>query len=513
MASEKRGGSRLPLFLPLLPVLLLLSSCSPGVKGDFPSALRGLDAALGAGGPTALASAFEAAASRARDSADWLSLAKRALPAEARGDRGRTLRLADEALRALPSSESVAAAAAWLYLRGGRAEKALALFPRPLDPEERLGLWAETRLSLIPGRPLLDPAECGRLGRATGRPSGYYRAALLSLRAGDRFAAQAWLRKAVEGGYRPPTEVLWDAALPEELLSLLPPSAPAAELSLGADAAWLLGRRERAAQLWGAAESLEPSWRREAALAILSPSGPARLAAARSLVASYPEEAEALRFAALLLEAEGEAEEAGALAPRLLSSGSLLPEALGLELDAGRQGEARFVARAGRLPEEHPAEPGARTFALRVLFAHGRWHEYLQLYDQASTGDRRDPGWWFWSLGAALLRGDLEAAAKAAEEGSSPRLAPGPEGAFAQGLVAELRGDPALARRRFEAALALSTKGSQKAAALKELGRLEGAAGRRAAALAAFAAARAADPSDAEAAILAAGGAVAPPTK
>lgn len=483
-----------------------LISCGAGGSESFPGALSQIDSVLVQGRDSkGLAKGFERLYKLARDSTEWMSLAKRSLRAESLGDRGRLAATAAASLRALPANEEIAVAAAWLFLRDGQGEKALGLFPSPLRPESHLDLWAEARLSQKAARPIVDQEDCRKLAVATGDASWYIDAALLAMRAGDRFAAQAWLRKAISEGQNPAIPVLWDAGLTREILDLLGPSPSPNDAALGADAAWLGGDKSRALALWNSvqASGADSSWRTTVAIAVLQPPGEAALASARALAKSYASEPEPLRYAAAILLREGASGEAAGLAPALERRSILLPEALGLELDSSKQGEGRFIARSIRFAEEHRDDPLAREFALRVLLAHGRWDEYLVLHDGASAKDRADPRWWFWAMTADILRGDYAGAQAMARDGASNYRGEGPEAAFAQGLSATLVGDDATARSLFGAALTLSLDGRQRAAALKELGRLAAKAGKKADAIAAFNAAEAADPGDVEARVLA----------
>ncbi|HUX37357.1 MAG TPA: hypothetical protein VMV44_05590 [Rectinemataceae bacterium] len=506
MGSGKR---RRPEALVLLVLAAaLLSACGTAGGDSFQANLARLDAALSARDFRVAAGTFDGLYREARDSGNWLSLAKRSLAAEGIGDKARATKTAEASLRAFAQNPNVASVAAWLYIRDGRADRALALFPLPLDPGKYLDLWAEARLRLLISRPVADQESCRLLADATGDPSWYLEAALLAMRKGDSFSAQAWLRKGMAGGLHPPASLLWDAGLNRELADSVGPDSPPGDLVLAAGASWLVGDREKALALWQRAKSGgNDSWKVDAATASLLPSGDGALAAARALAARYKSEPEALRYAAAILLREGRPDEALALVPGLEKGSQFLPEALGIELGSAKEGEGRFIARAIRLAEEHRGMAEAREFALRVLLAHGRWDEYLVVYDGASEAERSDPRWWFWETAADLVRGDFSAASQVAEAlGASPAGAGGPEGAFAQGLVDSLRGREGEAEERFKAALDLSSEPSQRAAALKEIGRLEESAGRHERAMAAWSAAVAADPDDAEARILATGG-------
>lgn len=503
MGSGKRGR---PEWIALAILLIALTSCDSGKSESFAIGLSRLDALLAVKASANLAGAFDRLYRNARTSDDWVSIAKRSLPAEAAGDAGRCAKTADRAIHAFKANETVAAVAAWLYLRDGRPADALGLFDSGLDRMVHTELWAEARLGLIVTKPVVDQAECSLLAKATGDASWYYSAALLALRNSDRFAAQEWLKLSLQGGFQPDLTVLWDAGMDAELLGSLSADSSPGDLALAADAAWIAGDRNRAIGLWRSSSARSSSsWQTEAALASLAASDSARMAAASDLVTRHGSSADALRFAAALFLGEGSIEEAQGLTPRLLKSGVALPEALGLEIEARGEPEGWFAAQATRLAEKYPEVPAAREFALRVLLAHGLWDEYLVVHDGASAKDRADSGWWFWDFSAAVLRGEFEdAASLAAAHAASPDAAQGAAGAFAEGMAASLRGDAATAEDSFRAALTLAADGRERAASLKELGRLEKAAGHTAAAAAAWAEAVQADPGDAEAKVLAA---------
>ncbi len=532
--AQRAGGGRLgrgdlralrgPLALAIIiaTAAFFLISCAEKSAPSFPAGLARLDGLLaGTASAPEIAKTYNWVYTLARDSTQWLSLAKRSPLAEARGDAKRGSKTADAALRAFPANEGLATAAAWLFLRDGLPEKALALFPSPLNRVRHSDLWVEARLSVAATRPVSDQEDCRVIAAATGDPSWLIEAALLAMKAGDRFAAQAWLRESIREGGQPTTALLWDAGLNDEILAGIKPRAgmtsaaidgpvpplSASDAALAADAAWIDGDKQVAMDLWNRAMGAGSgaSWQTEIALAVVQPMGERALADARSLALRFGSRPEALRYAAALLLREGSPSEALALAPALEKGAVLLPEALGIELDSERQGEGRFIARAIRLAEEHRDDPAAREFALRVLLAHGRWDEYLVLYDGASKGDRADPSWWYWAMAADILRGDYPSAEARAKEAAIGQGGAGLQLAFAQGMVAALEGQGDVAEGFFRDALALSGSGKERAAALKEIGRLEAKAGRNGQALASYAAAEEADPGDVEARLLASG--------
>ena len=560
--------------------LLLLFACSRGPR-DFAEARAALDEAL-AGAPSEreLDRAFEAAYRKAKGSTEWLSILKRAARADALAvasgstAAARGADSAERALKAMPGSEPVAAAAAYLFLRGGVPEKALALFKEALKPEDRPELWAEAFLSSLRAgsrpSPADAPAAYDRLARVLGDPRFFTDSAAASLAAGDGFAARATLGLAALRGAAPPDELLWDAGLPALLAARSDAGAGPERLRLLADAAWLSGDAALAKARWERAISLAPkaSYKpyasllaaeaaeaaKAAALASLDDAsregrGPAKAyddsvappfsfdpsapppraaaggAGARSpegeggfprspgrassadyerLMRLFPDESAPKALYAAALAREGRGAEALGL---LLSGGDEAADSLSarvaLAAAAGRWPEDRLAGQAFRLAETRPEDGVLLDSVLRLLLARGRNADFLVLYRAAESRGLSYPRGAFHAAAAAALTGDYRAAVAVLEKDGPSE--PGPEAAFALGLLYSRLGDQALAADRLAVALSAARSGAERCRALKATGDARAAAGDPEGALAAYRAAAAADPGDAEAASLSRG--------
>lgn len=573
--------------LALLASTILLFACSRGPR-DFAEARAALDAAL-AGAPSSreLDKAFEPAFRRAKGSTEWLSVLKRAAQADARAARGGTgvgspaggaaargPAAAERALKAMPGSEPVAAAAAYLFLRGGAPEKALALFKEALKPEDRPELWAEAFLaSLRAGaRPSPEeaPAAYDRLARVLGDPRFFADSAAASLAAGDGFAARATLGLAIQRGAAPPDELLWDAGLPALLAARPDEGAGPERLRLLADAAWLSGDAALAKARWERAIFLAPkaSYKpyasllaaeaaeaaKAAALAALDDASRAGRAPARAyddsvappfsfdpsapplraapagaagpsakgegrfprsagrvssadyerLTLLFPDESAPKALYAAALAREGRGAEALDL---LLSGGDEAQDSLSarvaLAATAGSWPEDRLASQALRLAESRPEDGELLDSVLRLLLERGRSADFLVLFRAAESRGLSYPRRAFHAAAAAALAGDYRAAVALLEKDGPSE--PGPEAAFALGLLYSRLGDQALAADRLAVALSAARSGAERCRTLKATGDARAAAGDPEGALAAYRAASAADPGDAEAASLARG--------
>jgi len=505
--AEGRGG--LPFRGLLALAALLLVACS---AGDFPTGLSELDSLLSTQAPPKkLSAAFSRLYGRASSASDWISLAKRSPASEELGDGGRNLTTASRVVKALPASEPAGRSAAWLFLRAGAPRKALALFGGSLDPEAHPGLWAEAVLAVGSGEGpgLLGQSGLARLAKATGDASWYEEAALLALKAGDRFSAEAWLKHAIDRGREPDPLLLWDAGLFGPLVDQVMKSSRPDLLALGGDAAWRAGEPAKAAALWKRAYEgeMDPTWMLRVDLALLAPRGQARVAAARSLAASAAGQPEARRYAALLLVDEGLGGEASRLLSRPGIDGAPLPAALALELGGGQGAEDRLVASFLRLGETWSGSGAAAAVVQRLLLQRGRYEEFLQLHAETSGKGLVLPDAWFYAMMAKTLQGSFdEARALAEAEGGKPGAGgEGPVGAYSQALLLAQGGETAAALKRCQAALLLALTARERSTILKEIGALEAAQGSSPRALAAYRAALAADPSDGEALVLAKG--------
>ncbi|MEI6875203.1 MAG: hypothetical protein WCL50_08755 [Spirochaetota bacterium] len=497
----------------MVSALLSLSSCAVG-SGDFRSGLAKLDGILLRSPAVAkdIAPEFSFLYSLARSVSDWLSIAKRCRAAEALGDSGRSRVTMEKALRTYPSSEVLLEVAAWLHLREAHPESVLALYSGKIDVDAHPSLWAEAVLALLSSGKVaqdLDPSGYARLAETSGDLSWYTDAALAAMRTGDRFAASAWLRAAMREGAIPPLDLLWDGGLFKELTFLIGRNPEPALLPLGGDAAWASGDTATAALFWRRALRANPelSWKVEAALAAIGPRGEAALASARRISSRHPDEPMAQRFAAALMVREARPREATALVPLLKREDSPLPSLLALELEAGNGSEDRLAAEAIRLCESFADSAVIRAGTMRILLERGRYEDFIVILDEAEAIGLAGPDSWFYSMLARLLRGEEnEAKAIASREAAAPRgrrSASPSFGAFAEGILLSSEGALPEARERYQAALNLAESPRERAAILKETGRLELALGDEKKARMLWKAAAEADPGDAEAVLLA----------
>jgi tetratricopeptide (TPR) repeat protein len=512
------------LALASLLAVAALAACGAGVEqrlaAAFASSLSSLDEALLSPQAKALDSAFSRAFRSARSPSDWLCLLKRAKASEAKGDAGRYEAAADRALKAFPRSDPVAAAAAQAYLRHGHPRKALSLFGRALSIEARPKLWAEAFLASMrePGFEATS-SEYGRLADIAGDPGPFLGAAAAALATGDRLAAAAWLERARSGGAWAPPELLWDCGLYEELANRSDSSAGSAELALMGDAAWKSGEVELAKRRWARAIALGPSlsWKPYANLALLSGSRGelaasywARLRSAFLASPPSPEREGALGSYAAYLAREGQDAEAlsalkGGSAPgssdstRSGASGRLA--ALELAIRGRSMPEGRYAVELERLASQRPDDSEVMGAALRALAQRGMYGEAALLEQGAARRKLPLEYGWFYGSASLAARGDYRGAVSAIRAGGPG--SEGAEGRFALASLLSATGDPVGAAAEYSRAAATARGSRDKCAALKALGRELGAAGDSAGAARAYRGALAADPSDAEAAILA----------
>ncbi len=534
-----------------LAVICFFVACGGG--GDsFPSALARLDAALLPGASSsAREKAFREATRRANSSSEWLAVLKRAsrlLPNES----GAVREVAARAVSTMPASEPVQTAAAWILLRVGAAEEALALFEGGhLSRAKRPDLWAEAFVRAMQGgkraATLEDSASWDALARIVGDPRLLALAAAFALKEGDGFVARATLSAALDQGADPPDELLWDAGLVAVLAARSDEGANATRLRLLGDAAWLSGDRLLAERRWERARMRDPrgSWKTLASLATARELAAGEVGLARSprLEAptdamrppfSYSGEPPAIRRAeqaspepprAALFDAEllsifpDSSAARCTVAARLLRNGkssealSLLAsrrdaadadvqtKILILEAGARLWPEDRLVAESLRLAAAHPDEGTAVEVALRMLFTRKRYVDFLTLADGAQRRGLEYAGRWFYAAAAMALHGDFRAAATILEREGAAQ--PGPLAPFALGLAYQELGDYRRALDRLEVALSLAPSGGARAAVLKEIGRTRVFLGELDGARAAFLAAALADPADTEAPIFA----------
>jgi hypothetical protein len=142
-----------------------------------------------------------------------------------------------------------------------------------MSAEARPALWAEAFLSSMSAPGFTAKAsDYGRLADISGDPRPFLGAALSSLAEGDKPAAEAWLEKALSGGASVPPELLWDCGLYEILANRSDAASGSAEIALMGDAAWMSGDVELAKRRWTRSIALGPkaSWKPYANLALLS---------------------------------------------------------------------------------------------------------------------------------------------------------------------------------------------------------------------------------------------------
>jgi tetratricopeptide (TPR) repeat protein len=496
---------------------MTLSSCGAEIEARraaaYSSSLSSIDSILLSSSMQGLDPAFSRAFKAAHSASDWLCLLKRARLAQAKGDKGRYESAADRALKAFPKSSPVAAAAAHAYLRNGDPRKALALFGAALSVEGRPKLWAEAFLAsmAIPGFDA-SPADYGRLADITGDPRPFLGAAAASMAAGDRVAAAAWLEKARLGGASAPPELLWDCGMYEALSSRSDAASGSAELALMGDAAWKSGDVELAKRRWTRSIALKPanSWKPYANLALLSGAkselAASYLARMRSALLSAPRSAErdgALASYSASLAREGREAEAlsalkGGIAPGGVASGKLA--VLELAIRGFSMPEGRFRAELERLAALRPDDPAVMDAVLRALSMRGMLGEVALLRESAAARKLPLEHGWFYKAEILAAQGDYPGAVSAIQSGAGASA--GVEGPFALGTLFAAMGDPVKSAVEYSHAAAAAGRGHVKCIALKALGLELGASGDAAGAAKAYRDALAADPADAEAALL-----------
>jgi tetratricopeptide (TPR) repeat protein len=489
---------------------LSLSSCGAGSakrrEAAFSSSLATIDSALASADPKGISDSFSRAYKYALSTSDWLCLLKRARAAQAKGDDGRYAGTADRAIKAFPRSDPVAAAAAHAYLRNGSPAKALALFGAALSAEARPKLWAEAFVSSMrdPGFEA-RPADYGRLAEVAEDPRPFIGAAVEALKAGDRISAGAWLEKALSGGAEAPPGLLWDCGLYDALARGSDASSGAAEIALMGDAAWMSGDVESAKRRWARSIALAPSlsWKPYANLALLSKGEAAvgywsRLRAAfLSGPPSQAREGALASYSAFLAREGRDAEALAALkggGAQAAGGGLAIME---LTIRGRSMPEGRYVAELEGLAAERPGDPAIMGAALRALSQRGMFGELSVL--RAGAANRKLPleYGWFYEAQVSAARGNFSGAVSALKGKA------GVEGAYALGSLYQAMGDPVAAGAEYSRAAAAARDGRSRCAAFKALGRELGASGDVAGATSAFKQALAADPSDAEAALLA----------
>ncbi|HUW40549.1 MAG TPA: hypothetical protein VMV90_06025 [Rectinemataceae bacterium] len=500
---------------------LALSACSPAARESrFAVSLGSIDSALAVG--RSAERAFASAARNAATGADWLSLIKRALRAEAAGEKGIAASMARKALVGAPGSDAAAFGAAYAFLRTEHPASALALFPSRLSRQDYPRLWAEAfvetaRHGELPASEL-DAASLGALGSIAGEPRLFISAAVAALAAGDEASAQAWLRRAVAGGAVPDTALMWDCGLYPELAARSDAGAGPEDLCIMGDAAWRVGDFAAAQDRWQRAIGLNPrvSWKAYLKLALLAGSGTelqasyfARLRAAFVDLPQARADPEAVTAYAAYLARSGQRSRAlTMLGPYSQNTDA---GALALTIEGLNWPEARFVAAAESFAAARPQSGRALGYALRVLFERGRFADMSVLY---ATGQARGldyPYRRYYGAAIDAAYGRFAASASALEAQQAldrPTEAPSAEDLYADFALGtlELRSnDFAKAVDYLSRSRDAASDGKTSCAILKELGRAQAAAGDREAALASWREALRADPRDPEAALLAKG--------
>jgi len=509
--------------LAAVPVVLCIaalgSSCrAPNEKAResaFASRLAEIDASLKAGAPRDIDRAFRRGYSKAGAPSDWLSLLKRAESASDVSRAPRCDETARRAVAAFPRHQVVREAAAHAYLRCGGAAKALALFGRDLPPASAWDLWAEAFMASAPGN--ARPSDYARLAEALDDPRPLLGAAVASLAEGDRASASAFLRRAESGGAMPSADLAWDCGLYDELAARpdaygCPPGRPGAaayaspeELELLGDAAWKVGDVDLAKRRWVKSISTGPrtSWRLYAKLALASggdrDQAEAYWSRLRAAFLSGPPSADrsaALGAYAAHLARSGRSREALSM----LGAGDGASASLRLAIASPSMPEGRYAVELELLAARAPDDPEAQGFALRELARRGLYSEVAALAESAARRKVPVGDLWFYEAATEAARGRYAAASSLVESRDGGESA---EGAFALGSLAAARGESREAARRYAAAAAVAAAPRDRCSALKSLGRELDAAGDPRGAAGAFRRAAAADPSDAEAAVLA----------
>jgi hypothetical protein len=403
------------------------------------------------------------------------------------------------------------------------------MFEGPISPEARPSLWAE---AFIAARGVVSHgkgrvaaargADYARLAEISGEPRAFLGASAAALEAGDRPSARSWLEKGLAGGADAPRDLLWDCGL-FELVALSPDlSADSEKLALMGDAAWMIGDSSLARRRWERSISLSPrrSWKPYANLALISRDGGeaaesywARLRAAFLSGPASPARDGALGAYAAHLAREGRDGEALAMLADGFERGTGANAVLAATIKGRGQPEGRFAADLERLAAERPTDPEVLGVALRELALRGMFGEVALLREGARRKVAIGYGWYYDAVVLAA-RGDFPGAAKLIEESgnagavdasASAADASASARAYALGSLCSAMGDIPKSIEAFTRAAASGHGGRERCSAFKALGYVLGESGDFKGAAEAYGSAAAADPSDAEAAILARG--------
>jgi tetratricopeptide (TPR) repeat protein len=304
---------------------------------------------------------------------------------------------------------------------------------------------------------------------------------------------------------------LWDCGLYDALANRSDASVGSAELALMGDAAWMSGDVELAKQRWARSIALKPSgsWKPYANLALLSGAkgelSETYWARMRSAFLSAPPSHErdgALGAYVASLAREGRNAEAlsalkGGIAPESPASGRIA--ILELTIRGLSMPEARYAAELERLAALRPDDSEVMGDVLRALSIRGMYGEVAVLRDGAAR--RRLPleYGWFYEAEVLAAQGDYPGAVSAIQGRAGASI----EGDVALGGLYAAMGDPVKSAVEYSRAVAAARSGHVKCTALKALGRELAASGDAAGSARAYRDALAADPADAEAALLA----------
>jgi hypothetical protein len=266
----------------------------------------------------------------------------------------------------------------------------------------------------------------------------------------------------------------------------------------------MAGDAENAKRCWARSIALAPSasWKPYANLALLSKGEGAvgywsRMRSAFLSGPPSPARQGALASYAAYLAREGRNEEAQtALKGGDASKAGGALAILELSIRGRAMPEGRFVAELERLAAERPDDPEIMDAALRALSERGMLGELSVLLESAARRKLSLEYGWFYEAEVRAAKGDY-AGALSRLKGRS-----GAEARFADGSLLAAMGDPAASAAEYARAAGDARNGREKCAALKAEGRELASSGDSGGAMKAFAQARAADPADAEAAML-----------
>lgn len=382
-------------------------------------------------------------------------------------------------------TEPVALVALDVYLDAGKYDEALALFDGPLDARSHGAELAEAMvMSSRAGVSIPQPADAMvACFDATGNPSFMIAAAVDAMRRSDPAAAFALLQGVPGVPYR----LLWDTGDVASLAARVPSSTDPLESNVCADAAHRAGLDAVATQLYTELVDAYPSWswKPYAALARIAETEPAdaqplwpHIPAADSYAAQSAPGVVADRLYRLIAERFPGSDDARIEQARRLYSLGRAGEASALL--AGVGGEAGAIARlrfgerdravplALELASAYGDSPAAIDAALSALAGAGSWDRYRQLLRRAGQSGIELPRSWFWSALDRTLDGDFAGAASALRAGG-PASA-GYAGAFDLGIMELAASRPAAAIDALSIAAGMARSDDERATAYLVLG-------------------------------------------